>query len=80
MSESRLLMMFIKGLIVPFRGWVKALKPVTLRDSIERTRDLVGATYKNKITPKPPIVTRGGETPDRLTRAKERWMKLQEES
>jgi outer membrane translocation and assembly module TamA len=62
MTESRLLMMYIEGLTEPLRGWVKAFKPNTLQDAIERTKDLVGAAYKNKVTPRPPVIPRGRET------------------
>jgi hypothetical protein len=61
-SESRLLKMYIEGLTEPMRGWVKAFKPVTLQDAIERTSDLVGAANKNRFTPKPPIIPRGQDT------------------
>jgi hypothetical protein len=62
-SESRLPMMYIEGLIEPLRGLVKSFKPATLhRMPLSAHRDLVGATYKNKITPRPPIITKGHDT------------------
>jgi hypothetical protein len=57
--ESRLVMMYIKGLTKPLHGWVKDFNLVTLQVVIEHKIYLVGAAYKNKITPKPPIITRG---------------------
>jgi outer membrane translocation and assembly module TamA len=39
------------------RGWVKYFMHVTLQDSIEHTKYLVGETNKNKFTPKPPIIS-----------------------
>jgi hypothetical protein len=60
-AESRLLM-FIDGLTKPVRGWVKAFMPITLQDTIERTKDLVGAVNKNRFTPKPPIIPIGRDT------------------
>jgi len=39
-SESRLIMLFVEALDEPLRGSVKAYKPTTLQDAIERTRDL----------------------------------------
>ena len=62
MSESRLLMMYIEGLIEPLHGWVKAFNLNTLRDVIERTRDLEGVAYKNKVTPRPLIIPKRRET------------------
>jgi hypothetical protein len=58
MSESRLLMIYTEALNEPLRGWVKAFKPTTLQDAIERTRDLIGAASKNKFTPKPLAITK----------------------
>lgn len=40
-SEARLVMLFVEGLIDPLRGWVRAYKPVTLHDVITRTRDML---------------------------------------
>jgi hypothetical protein len=62
MLESKLLMMYMEGLTKPLHGCVKAFKPITLQDAIERTRDLVGVTCKNKVTTRPPIIPRGRET------------------
>jgi len=61
-EESRLLMLFIEGLTELVKGWVKAFKPITLQDAIERTMDLVGVANKNRFTPKPPMVQRGHDT------------------
>lgn len=55
MSKSRLLMIYTEALNEPLCGWVKAFKPRTLQDAIERTRDLTGEPSKNKFTPKPPV-------------------------
>jgi hypothetical protein len=60
--ESRLLMLFIEGLTKPVKGWVKAFKPITLQDAIERTMDLIGEANKNRFTPKPPMIQRGRVT------------------
>jgi hypothetical protein len=40
-------------------GWVKDFKPTTLHDAICKTRDLEGATSRNKFTPRPPLAPRG---------------------
>jgi hypothetical protein len=58
-SESRLMMLFSEGLTKPLRGWVKDFKPTTLQDAIWKTRDLEGATSRNKFTPRPPLAPRG---------------------
>jgi len=77
MSESRLLMIYTEALNEPLRGWVKAFKPTTLQDAIERTRDLIGAASKNKFTPKSRVIDkptgtrkfdRGKEPLDEATR------------
>jgi hypothetical protein len=52
-SEPRLIMLFIKGLIEPLRGWVKAYKPHTLQDAILRTLDLAYSAPKTKPFSKP---------------------------
>jgi hypothetical protein len=53
-SQSRLMMLFTKGLMEPLRGWVKAFKPANLHDVIWKTRDL-GSTTKTRFTPRPPL-------------------------
>jgi hypothetical protein len=45
-SEQRLVMLFIEGLLEPLRGWVKALKIEILQDVIVRTRDMEGVVPK----------------------------------
>jgi hypothetical protein len=75
MSKSRLLVMYIEGFTEPLHGWVNAFKPITLQDVIECTRYLIGETYKNKVTPRPPIIPRGRET-KQLDKGKGIWMKL----
>jgi len=62
LKESMFLMMYIEGFIEPLHGWVKAFNLNTLRDVIERTRDLEGVAYKNKVTPRPLVIPRGRET------------------
>jgi hypothetical protein len=61
-SKYRSLMMYIERLIELVLRWVKDFKLVTLHDSIECTRDLVGAANKNRFTPRSPIITRGRDT------------------
>jgi hypothetical protein len=51
-------MIYIEALNDPLSGWVKDFKPTTIHDYIERTRDLTGATSKNKFTPKPPVINK----------------------
>ena len=48
-SESRLIMLFSKAVTKPLRGWVKAYKPSTLQDVINRTRDLQDSVPKNRF-------------------------------
>ena len=62
MSESRLLMMYIEGLIEPLCGWVNDLKPITLPHAIEHNKYFVGVAYKNKVTPRSPIIPKRRET------------------
>ena len=49
-SESRLVMLFTKALTEPLRGWVKAWKPSTLQDAINRTEDLQDSVPKNRFS------------------------------
>jgi hypothetical protein len=58
-SEQRLVMLFIEGLLEPLRGWVKDFKPETLQDAIVRTRDMEGTVPKTKIFSKPFIPQKG---------------------
>jgi hypothetical protein len=53
-SQTRLMMLFIEGLMEPLKGWVKAFKPTNLQDTIWRTRDL-GPAAKPKFVPSPPL-------------------------
>ena len=48
-SESRLTMLFTEALIEPLRGWVKAYKPPTLQDSINRAKYLQDSVSKNRF-------------------------------
>jgi hypothetical protein len=61
-SEPRLIMMYLKGLIELPQGWVKDFKPITLQDSIEHTKYLDGLASINKFTPKPLVIPRGQDT------------------
>jgi hypothetical protein len=53
-SQSRLMMLFIEGLMEPLRGWVKDFKPTNLHNAIWKTKDL-GSTTKMRFTPGPPL-------------------------
>jgi hypothetical protein len=57
-SPTRLMMLFIEGLMEPLKGWVKAFKPTNLQDAIWKTRDL-GPTAKPKFVLRPPLNTGG---------------------
>jgi hypothetical protein len=54
MSPTRLMMLFIEGLMEPLKGWVKAFKPTSLQEAIWKTRDL-GIAAKPKFIPRPPL-------------------------
>jgi hypothetical protein len=58
-SQARLLMLFIEGMMELLHGWVKAFKPSNLQEGIWRTRDLMGSASKTKFTPRPPIKQKG---------------------
>jgi hypothetical protein len=58
MSPTRLMMLFIEGLMEPLKGWVKAFKPTSLQEAIWKTRDL-GPAAKPKFIPKPPLNSGG---------------------
>ena len=55
--------MFIDGLEERFHGLVKSTKPTTLKDAIERARDLQDALPKEKTTfqHKPSFPSKGKE-------------------
>ena len=48
-SESRLIMLFSEALTEPLQWWVKAYKPSTLQDVINRARDLQDSVPKNRF-------------------------------
>ena len=52
-SEPRLVMLFTEGLTEPLRGWVKAYRPNSLQDAVQRTRDLADSVPKTKPFTKP---------------------------
>jgi hypothetical protein len=39
-SKTRLVMIFVEGLLEPLRGWVKAYKPTYLHDTINKACDM----------------------------------------
>jgi hypothetical protein len=49
-SEKRLVMFFMKGLVEPLRDWVKAFNPNTLQKSIMKTQDMENAIPKKTST------------------------------
>jgi hypothetical protein len=50
-SQSRLMMLFIEGLMEPLRGWDKDFNPSNLHDAIWKTRDL-GSVANMRFTPR----------------------------
>jgi hypothetical protein len=54
-SQERLMMLFIEGLMEPLKFWVKAFNPTNLHEALCRTRDLMGSAAKTKFSPRPPI-------------------------
>jgi hypothetical protein len=82
-SEQRLVMLFIEGLLEPLRGWVKAFKPETLQDAIVRTRDMEGAVPKTKKNFPNPLFHRKARTRSllgRKVRVRKGWTRQQEMS
>lgn len=47
-SERRLLVLFMDGLMDPLRGWIKALNSKILREAIKKYRDMDQGTINNK--------------------------------
>jgi hypothetical protein len=54
-SQERLMMLFIGGLVEPLMGWVNDFKPTNLHEAICRTRDFMGSATKTKFSPRQPI-------------------------
>jgi hypothetical protein len=52
-SEGRLVMLFVEGIMEPLRGWVKAYKPTSLQNAVSRSRDMQDAVPKSRFLPKP---------------------------
>jgi len=57
-SEDRLMVHFFEGIKNPLHQWFKDFNLTNLQDALWKTRYLVGATEKNKFTPRPPLVPR----------------------
>jgi hypothetical protein len=57
-SKSRLMILFMEGLMNTLKGWVKDFNPTNLQDAICRTRYL-GTAAKHKFMPRPPLTTEG---------------------
>ena len=60
--EGRLVMLFVEGLMEPLRGWVKAYKPTSLQDAVNRARDMQDAIPKSWFPPKPTFTPKTKET------------------
>jgi hypothetical protein len=58
-SQHRLVMLFIEGLVEPLRGWVKAFRPTTLHEAIMRCQDMKDAV--NKKVPTKSFIPQGGK-------------------
>jgi hypothetical protein len=48
-SEQRLVMLFVKGLAEPLRGWVKDFRPATLQDANMKTQGMEDAVPKKAL-------------------------------
>jgi hypothetical protein len=49
-SQQRLVMLFMEGLVEPLRGWVKAFRPTTLHEAIMRSQDMKDVVNKKAPT------------------------------
>ena len=65
-SMDRLVLLFIEGLIEPFRGLVKSHNPTTLKDVMNLTRDLQNVFPRTKYPPKPNF-------PSKFKEGKKNW-------
>ena len=57
-SEGRLVMLFVEGLMEPVHGWVKVYKPTSLQDAISRDRDMQDSVPKIRFWPEPTFTPR----------------------
>ena len=57
--QHRLVMLFMKGLVEPLRGWVKEFRPTTLQKAIMRSQDMKDAF--NKKVPIKFFIHQGGK-------------------
>lgn len=48
-SERRLIVLFMDGLLNPLKGWVKALNPFNLQLAIRKVRDMEPLTSKSYL-------------------------------
>jgi hypothetical protein len=57
-----LVILFVEGLSEPLHGWVKAYKPTTLQDAVNKDRDMQDVIPKSKFPPKPYFPQKNKET------------------
>lgn len=48
-SERRLVVLFMEGLLEPLRGWIKAFDPLSLQEAMKKARSMEFATPSNKF-------------------------------
>lgn len=51
----------MEGPSEPLRGWVKDYQPATLRDAVNRARDMQDVVHKRRFPPKPSFPQRSKE-------------------
>lgn len=51
-SERRLVILFMEGLLEPLRGWVKAFDPPTLLEAMKKVRNMELAAPRSKFPSK----------------------------
>ena len=69
-SERRLVVLFMEGLLEPIRGWIKAFDPPTLREAMKKARGMEFAAPKSKSLHKE-IPSKSNETPQQSDKKKE---------
>jgi hypothetical protein len=58
-SQQRLVILFMKGLVEPLRGWVKAFRPTTIHEALMRCQDTKNTL--NKRVPSKSFIPQGGK-------------------
>lgn len=77
-SERRLVVLFMEGLMEPLRGWLKAFDPPTLQEVMKKARSMEFAAPKSRSAHKN-VPSTSNESPQQLVHKKKKSATLMDE-